>query len=226
MRSLNVALFAVAILAYALEPMVAAQTSKVDGTLMLFGASYVASWHEPDLGYSATVNRGVGGEDPAAMRARFERDVLDAAPAAVLIWGHINGIHRAPEGSVDAVKESIRDDYRDMVARARARGITVLLATEVTLSEAVGWRNRLAAFVGGLLGKSGYSAWVNQHVREVNAWLRDFARDNGLTLLDFEAALDDGEGFRRLEYSEPDGTHISPAAYAVLTDYTRAQLRP
>jgi lysophospholipase L1-like esterase len=205
-------------------PAVAQEDGNLRGKLVLMGASYAGGWGTPDLGFATVVNRGVAGEDTSAMLVRFDRDVVAEQPSTVLIWGHINGIHRAPEGGMDAVKERIRSDYEAMIARARAGGIDVIIATEITLSEAIGWTNRLRAFVGGLLGKRGYAAMVNEHVRDVNASLAELAREHGVPLLDFEAALDDGAGFREVEYTSADGTHVSEAGYDALTSYARAQL--
>ncbi|MDY6945764.1 MAG: GDSL-type esterase/lipase family protein [Pseudomonadota bacterium] len=195
-------------------------------TLVLAGASYVGGWKEPALPGYKVVNRGAGGEETHQVLARFDRDVIAAKPAAVMIWGHINNVHRAPPGGIETAKEQAKADYREMVQRARANGIEVILATEVTLSEAVGLTNRMMAFVNNLRGKQNYSAWVNEHVRDLNAWLRSYASEQGLPLWDFEKVFDDGKGFRKLEYSSDDGTHISAAGYAALTNYAQAQLRP
>lgn len=194
-------------------------------TLVLAGASYAGGWKEPALLGYKVINRGAGGEETHQVLARFDRDVIAAKPAAVMIWGHINNVHRAPPGGIEAAKEKAKADYREMVQRARANGIDVILATEVTVSEAVGLANRMMAFVNNLRGKQNYSAWVNEHVRDLNAWLRTYASEQGLPLWDFEKVFDDGKGFRKLEYSSDDGTHISPAGYAALTNYAQAQLR-
>lgn len=193
--------------------------------VIITGASYAASWKEPVIDGFRFENRGVGGEETHQVLARFDRDVLASKPSAVLIWGHINNIHRAPPGGVVRVKEAIKLDYQEMVRRARANGIEPLLATEVTLSEPPGLVNRAVALVNQFRGKVSYGATVNGHVREINAWLRSYARQEGLRLLDFEKALDDGKGFRRAEYTSEDGTHISAAGYAKLTEFARGQLR-
>jgi acyl-CoA thioesterase-1 len=193
--------------------------------MVILGASYAGGWRTPVLPGFEIVNRGAGGEETSQMRARFERDVVALKPAVVLIWGHINNIHRAPNGDGAAAVERAKDDYRAMVAAARAANIRVILATEVTLSKAVGFGNRLAAFIGDLRGKQGYSAYVNGHVRALNHWLREFARAEQLKVLDFEKVFDDGEGFRQTDFSADDGTHISPEGYAALTKYAEAELR-
>jgi lysophospholipase L1-like esterase len=191
--------------------------------LVIVGASYAADWKQPDLpGYRVT-NRGVGGEETQAVLARFDRDVLAQKPGAVIIWGHINNIHRAPAGGVQAAKERAIANTREMVARARAEGITVMLATEVTLSEAQGIGNWVARTIGKVRGKKTYAETINGHVRDVNASLRALAREQGLRLLDFEKALDE-DGFRRPAYTREDGSHISAAGYAALTAHTREAL--
>lgn len=195
-------------------------------SLVLAGASYVRSWGQPELPGYRVVNRGVAGEETHQVLARFDRDVIAAKPAVVLIWGHINNVHRAPPGGVEAAKEQAKADYQEMVRRARDNNIRVVLATEVTLSEAVGLMNRLVAKVNSLRGKQSYNAWVNQHTRAVNDWLRTYAHQERLPLLDFEKVFDDGRGFRKLEYSSQDGTHITAAGYAALTKYAQSQLRP
>jgi lysophospholipase L1-like esterase len=190
---------------------------------MITGASYAADWKTPALPGYQIVNRGVGGEETHQVLARFHRDVAEVRPSAVLIWGHINNIHRAPAGGVETAKERAKDDYRALVSAARAQGLTVVLATEVTLSDAVGWVNRVVMTINRLRGKEPYSAWVNGHVRELNAWLRSYAKAEGLMLLDFEAVFDNGSGFRKLEYSKEDGTHISTSGYAALTRYAQSR---
>jgi lysophospholipase L1-like esterase len=193
--------------------------------LVIFGASYAADWKQPALPGYTVVNRGKGGDATDQMLARFDRDVVAAQPHSVLIWGHINNLHRAPADGLPAAQERIKSDYREMVARARRAGITPILATEVTLSEAIGLRNRLAAMVGKLRGKSGYAAKINAPVRAVNDWMREFARQEKLQLLDIEKLFDDGEGYRKTEYTRDDGTHISEEGYADLTAYAQQHLR-
>lgn len=194
--------------------------------MVITGASYAGSWQAPELPGYEVINKGVAGEETRQVLARFERDVVALKPAVVLIWGHINNIHRAPSGDFAAATERARADYQSMVALARGNGIDVILGTEVTLSEAVGWKDRLAALIGKLRGKQGYNARINEHVRALNTWLRTYARQQRIPLLDFEKVFDDGAGFRKPEYTTEDGSHISKAGYDELTRYARAQLKP
>jgi lysophospholipase L1-like esterase len=193
--------------------------------IIIIGASYAAGWKSPAIEGHVVVNRGVGGEETSQMSARFQRDVVAQRPAAVLIWGHINNLHRAPNGDLRAAELLAQSDYTRMVEMARSAGIEVWLATEVTLSEAVTWPDRAVALLNRVRGRHGYNARVNDHVRSLNAWLRDFAAQKRVRLIDLELALDGGRGFRRVEYSDADGSHISPAGYAALTVFLRARLQ-
>nr|MBO2488325.1 hypothetical protein [Gammaproteobacteria bacterium] len=193
--------------------------------LVIIGASYAGQWGTPQLpGYRIT-NQGVDGEESTQVRARFERDVIALAPDAVLIWGHYNDIVRAPAGQIEQAKARARDNYRAMIEQARVAGIEPILATEITLPIPDTWSETLKSWIAGLLGKQDYRAKINSHVKEVNEWLREFARAEKIQLLDLERAVDSGNGTRRLEYTQEDGSHISPAGYAAITEYVRTQLR-
>lgn len=194
-----------------------------DPVLAIAGASYAKSWGKPRLAGYEVVNTGKGGDETQQVLARFD-EVLAAKPAAVILWGHINNLHRAPAGQMEAAKERAKANYREMIDRARSNGIVVIIGTEVTLSEAVGFMNRLAAFVGSVRGKEGYAAKINKEVRAVNEWLRNHSRENNLQVLDFEKVFDDGDGFRKIEFTDDDGTHITKEGYAALTKYTASEL--
>jgi lysophospholipase L1-like esterase len=198
-----------------------AQTPKQP--LIIIGASYAAGLERPALAGYTVRNKGIGGESIAQVAARFERDVVAAKPAAVILWGHINTIHRA-QGPKEKVHAEIRADYERMIALATANGIRVILATEITLPYAYGFTNKIKAWIGSLRGKDGYAVRVNREVNEINDWLRSTARQHGYTLLEFEKALDDGDGFRKDEYTADDGSHVNDAGYAVLTRVTQAGL--
>ena len=194
--------------------------------LIIIGASYAADWGSPPLAGYAVTNKGVGGQESSAVLARFERDAIVAAPDTVLIWGHINDIFRAPRDQFDQAKQRARDNYRVMHERAKAAGITVILATEVTLTVGDSWVDEIRGFIGRLRGRENYRVMINNHVKDVNVWLRQYAARHRLVLLDFERAVDSGNGSRRENFSTDDGSHISPEGYQALTDYARQRLGP
>lgn len=201
-------------------------TAAAPKRLVIIGASYAAGWGQPTLpGYVVVANKGVGGEDSSQVRARFERDVVAAKPDAVLVWGHINDIHRAQAGKMDEVVRQACENYRLMHAQARVAGIEMILATEVTFSIGDGFLDSIMASIGKLRGKQNYKETVNNRVKSVNAFLRKFAGEHKLQLLDLERAVDSGNGSRREEYDQEDGSHINATGYAVLTAYAGERLR-
>jgi lysophospholipase L1-like esterase len=76
------------------------------------------------------------------------------------------------------------------------------------------------AFAGRLLRKSSYQDYVNGHVRAMNAWIRQTARREGLLLLDLEPVVSGADGERRREFAQPDGSHLTSAAYDALSRYS------
>jgi uncharacterized SAM-binding protein YcdF (DUF218 family) len=189
------------------------------GPIVLLGASYVAGWTPDALAGRAVVNRGVGGEETTDMLARFDADVLGAAPRAVVLWGFINDIFRA-QGDMEPVLAGIRERYLRMIAMARAAGIEPILATEATIRpRSESFRDVLGEWVGWIRGKASYQDQINRHVIAVNQWVRETAAREGLLLLDFEAVLAEPGGRRHQPFAQPDGSHITSAGYDALTAY-------
>lgn len=195
------------------------QDPRPDRPIVLLGASFAADWRLPDIAGSAVVNRGIGGQQSFELLERFDRDVVGQRPRAVIIWGYINDVYRAPRDSLERVLERARESFAEMIRKARAADIEVIVATEILIGPRKTWSNRVRAWIGRLRGKEGYDAYVNRHVSSLNDWLRALAASEGLLLLDLEAALSDSRG-RRVEASaQPDGGHVSPFGYELLTAY-------
>lgn len=191
--------------------------------LVVIGASYVTGWGQPDMpGYRVT-NKGRSGDESWRVAARFQRDALASHPDAVLIWGHTNDFHRAHEDQYETTKQRAIQSYRQMIAQARAAHTTVILATDVPLPTALTWREWIPALFAWLRGKESYQERVNREVKEINEWLRTIAAQENIPLLELERAVADGHGGRRLEYSDDDRSHLSPAGYVAITQFARAQ---
>lgn len=93
------------------------------------------------------------------------------------------------------------------VSRLQAKQIKVILATVVPVT-----RSRAAQDAGKQEGLLKY-----------NEWIREFARQHGLEVLDLEAALraDDSEKYLREEFAADDGSHLNSAAYQILDQTLR-----
>ena len=191
--------------------------------IAIIGASYARGWtpHHPRIEF---VNRGGDGQQSWELLARFERDVLNEHPDAVVIWGFVNDIFRAPAGAVDDAVHRARASLTSMIDLAILSGVQPILATEVPIRGRSGWKEEAGLLLAPLMGKLSYQDRVNQRVREVNGWVRDIAAKRVLLLLDFYTALADRRGRRRRAYAAGDGSHISKAGYDVLSELANRTL--
>lgn len=188
------------------------------GPLVVLGASYAASWKLQSIAGVAVLNKGIAGQQTHEMLERFEGDVTAQRPRAVLLWGFINDISRSGP-DIEATLRRTRDNYAQMVAKARAAGIEAIVATEVTMRPPDRWSETIMSLVGGLLGKQSFQDRVNGHVIQINRWLAAEAARQELLVLDFHSILSDPGGRRRKPYAQEDGSHITPAGYEALTGY-------
>lgn len=194
------------------------------GPIVVLGASYAGGWSLDAVAGSRVIVAGVAGQQSFEMAERFDRDVAAHAPRAVVLWGFINDVFRAPRSDIDAAMARTRNTFTALVARAEQAGIEAVLATEVPITTRGAWQDRAMALVGRLLRRPGYQDYVNGHVAATNAWLREFARARGLLLLDLARVVSTPDGVRRREFAQDDGSHLTPAAYEALTRYSRPVL--
>ncbi len=187
-----------------------------DRVVVVLGASYARGWNPSPV---ALINAGVSGEQSWEVRARYDRDVTPHRPDAVVIWGFINDIFRASWPEIDAAKQRVRESFESLVKQTVAIGAIPIVATEVTIRPAASFRERIAAWVNPLLGRPSYEDYVNRHVVDLNVWLRDFATEQRITLLDIQALLNAHDGQRAAEFANDDGSHLTPAAYDAITAY-------
>jgi len=101
-------------------------------------------------------------------------------------------------GDLRAYKQSMQN----WVQQLRACNVQVVLATVVPVTRVRATRD---------LGKQ-------NTLLEYNRWLRQYAQDQGISLIDLEAALrgDEEGSYLRDEFAAPDGSHLNARAYAVL----------
>lgn len=192
-----------------------------DGPIVILGASYAGGWALPAVAGHPVINKGVAGQQSTEMLERFDRDVVAAAPRAVILWGYINDIFRTPRETVDAAKARALANFDTMIGRARTRGIEPIVATELTIRARDSWSETAASWLGWALGKQSYQDWINGQVLDLNERIRLLAGREGLLLLDLHPVMSDGRGHRRRGFAKDDGSHITPAGYAALTDYAR-----
>lgn len=142
------------------------------------------------------VNRGISGQTTAQMLLRFRQDVIELKPAAVVILAGTNDI--AGNTGV-ATQAMIEGNLQSMAELARAHGIRVVLASVLPVTD-YPWR---------------HGVQPADKVRNLNGWIRGYARRSGATYLDYWSALANAQGGMDARLSA-DGVHPTPAGYAVM----------
>lgn len=99
---------------------------------------------------------------------------------------------------------------QNWVSRLQAKHIRVTLATVVPVT----------------MARAEQSPGKQESLVQYNEWVRQYAEQRGITLLDLESALrtDDTGRYLRDEFATSDGSHLNAAAYAVLDDVLRKTL--
>lgn len=174
----------------------AAVTARPDVVFM--GDSLTELWKYADPAFfgAGRINRGISGQTSAQMLLRFQADVVALKPRVVHLLTGGNDI----AGNAGLTSERVvKDNVIAMVTLARANDIKVVLGS-ITPIERVWWAPDLRP--GG-------------QVRQFNAWLRDYARANGLGFVDYHAALADGAGNMPAAYAN-DAAHPNRKGYALM----------
>ena len=188
-------------------------------SIIIIGASYAHGWKIKSIAGLKVINVSIGGAETNDMLSRFNKDVIERKPKAVIIWGFINDIFRSKPDQVQSKLTTTKNNILIMIDRAQNAGIIPILATELTITSRDSFTEYIAGFLGKILGKKSYQDYVNNLVMETDNWLENIARKRGLLLLDFQAELSDDNGIRLRKYATSDGSHVSQEAYQVLSDY-------
>ncbi|MGE5837487.1 MAG: membrane dipeptidase [Acidobacteriota bacterium] len=140
----------------------------------------------------SVLNRGINGERSDQIAARFDRDVLGHAPAAVIIIAGVNDVYQGR--TVDQVTANLRAMYD----RAAAAGIPVIAGSIVPYNTA--------------------TADANRKMHEINAWIAaQAARDHNVFAVDTRAAAAARDDADRLAAS-PDGLHPDVEGYRAMAE--------
>lgn len=141
------------------------------------------------------LNMGVNGERSDQVRGRFERDVVSHQPRIAIIIAGVNDVYQGYD--VQHVKEQLAAMYE------RAR------------------RSEIAVVAGTILPYNTATEEQNRGMREINAWIRQRAGEDGnVTFVDTRAAVADRQN-PDLLFESPDGLHPSPGAYRRLAESVR-----
>ena len=136
------------------------------------------------------LNRGVNGERTDQIAARFERDVVAAKPAVVIILAGVNDVYQGRPVAY------VTGQLRGMYDRAAAAGIPVVAGSIVPYNTATDEQNA--------------------RMREINAWIAaEAARDPRIEFADTRAAAA-APGKPDMLASSPDGLHPGIEGYKAM----------
>lgn len=168
--------------------------------VVFLGASITSRWdlkrYFPDL---HMINRGVGGELVPDMLTRFKRDVLGLKPDAVII--KFCSINIRPQLTLSM----LQDGMIMMTQLARLNGIKPIISTIIPAGKP-------EAHIGDFK--------VSDSLKDFNDWVRRFAHENSMPLIDFARAIEDENGFLPRDCSI-DPVHLNEKGYAILSEAAR-----
>lgn len=169
--------------------------------VVFFGDSITDIWDLnqsfPGKGY---INRGISGQTTEQMLVRFRQDVVDLHPAVVVILAGTNDI--AGNTGAETLGQ-IEGDFETMAEVAKANGIRVVLSS---LTPENGTRPEWTTYT---------VLRPPQKIVQLNGWIQQYCKANGLVYLDYYSAMVDGQGRMKPELTR-DGLHPSAAGFAVM----------
>lgn len=175
--------------------------------VVFMGDSITQGWGLADPAFfgPGRVNRGISGQTTPQMLVRFQADVAGLKPRAVHIMAGTNDVagNTGPTSVAD-----IQNNIMAMVTIARANRIAVVLAS-VPPANVFTWAPALKPA---------------DQIRGVNAWLKAYAWREGLTYVDYYAAMATPDGAMKPELTF-DGVHPNMAGYLVMEPLTQAALK-
>jgi len=177
--------------------------------VVFLGDSITDGWrlneYFPDRDF---VNRGISGQITGQMLGRMKADVIDLAPAAVLVLAGTNDIARGIPLSV------IQNNLTMTADLAQAHKITPLFASVLPVSDY--HKDQNPAYE---MTKRRPPATI----RALNAWIQNFCRQRNYIYVDYYSALVDEKGFLRAD-AAGDGLHPNSTGYRLMAPVALAAI--
>lgn len=168
-------------------------------TVVFMGNSITDCWADSVPAFFTNnnfVGRGISGQVSSQMLVRFQEDVINLQPKAVVICCGTNDI-ALNNGHISL--EHILQNIQSMCELARYHKIKPIVCSLLP-AKAFKWRPDLKPA---------------DDIRRLNEMIKAYAKENKIPYVDYHSALSDEEGGLPLEYSK-DGVHPNAAGYAVM----------
>ncbi|MGE6414530.1 S-layer homology domain-containing protein [Planococcus kocurii] len=172
----------------------ALQQSALPGKVIGFGDSNTSGSYLPKEfpkypnhnwpALAGITNAGVSGNTTASALKRFTQDVLDQQPSTVvMMFGLNDALMRADTKQPQVSKEQFEKNISQMTTQMVAKGITVVLMTNLPVNERVYYQSQAAQTPGIeklYASKGGLHAWQDSY----NDIIRKVAQQQGVELID------------------------------------------
>lgn len=164
--------------------------------VVFLGASITNRWdldrYFPEI---HPLNRSIGGQLVPDMLPRFKRDVIDLKPKAVVI--KFCSINIRPQLPLSVLE----DGMAMMVELSRAGDIAPIISTIIPVGKP---EARISDFS------------VADSISKLNDWIRRYAGENSVPMIDYATAIQDDQGFLPKEYSV-DPVHLNERGYEIIS---------
>lgn len=175
------------------------QARKGRPSVVMIGDSITESWlsASPELRAAGFVNRGISNQTSGEVRARFRQDVIALRPSVVHVLvgtNNIAGIGRPFD------RKTFESDIRAIVELSKAALIALIIGSILPVNR-YPWSPDLVP---------------ENSIRNLNAWLRDTARSNDATFVDYYRAFTISSRYMPDRLTN-DGVHPNIDGYRVMT---------
>jgi lysophospholipase L1-like esterase len=142
------------------------------------------------------IGRGIAGQSTPELLWRFQQDVIDLHPAAVVLLAGSNDVVLTER---HITFQQTTRNIQTMVEMAQRHRIRVILCSALPVSHYP--PQQQAVFTG--------------KIRALNLWLQTYAANQHLTYVNYYAAMADGTGSMKNSLST-DGLHPNAAGYSIM----------
>ena len=169
--------------------------------VVFMGDSITDSWnlskYFPGKPY---VNRGISAQTTPQMLLRFHQDVIALKPRVVVVLAGTNDI-AGNTGPLSLTE--IENNYAAMADMARANHIAVVFSSILPVNN---YTPRSQRF---------FAERSMDKIRELNSWLKNYARQHHNVYLDYYSPMLDEKGLLKRELAE-DGLHPNDMGYRIM----------
>jgi len=160
-----------------------------------------SSFFKENLNY---INRGISGQTSPQMLLRFRSDVIDLNPVAVVILAGVNDL---AGNTGPSTLKMIMDNIISMTELAKANNIDVILCSVLPAYD-FPWNPGLEPAL---------------KIVALNKMIKNYAKENKLTYVDYFTSLSDDRNGLKQEYSE-DGVHPNASGYSIMEPLIKREI--